>query len=102
MGTEVLQQYEQKSFVSGYGKLGDSTVKTVEAGASLIDQGASGSCGSNSSYTTEELRIRVRKAGRFSSQDSGAGASLIDSDGLLQGQQAVPILRTRLKRWEPK
>ena len=26
-----------------------------------------------------------------------AGASLIDSDGLLQGQQAVPILRTRLK-----
>ena len=56
MGTEVLQQYEQKSFVSGYGKLGDSAVKTVEAGASLID-----------------------------------------SDGLLQGQQAVPILRTRLK-----
>ena len=51
----------QKSFVSGYGKLGDSAVKTVEAGASLID-----------------------------------------SDGLLQGQQAVPILRTRLKRWEPK
>ena len=46
----------QKSFVSGYGKLGDSAVKTVEAGASLID-----------------------------------------SDGLLQGQQAVPILRTRLK-----
>ena len=31
----------EKSFVSGYGKLGDSTVKTVEAGASLIDQGAS-------------------------------------------------------------